>query len=703
MIKGGNAIKIALVGNPNTGKTSIFNLLTGLNQRVSNYPGITVEKKTGFCKLDKHSLAEIVDLPGTYSLNPSSLDEEVVLDTLANPKNPDRPDAVIAVLDATNLKRNLYLYTQVADLGFPTILALNMSDQLYRRGMKVDVEQLSNKLGVPVVPINARKGEGIKELKQEVLQLRDRSPKTTFKVMQEAPELVRGAKDCLGIENDFAAWIIATHPTQLKFISPDQCKQLADIARDRDVDIKKQRIRETIKRYQAINELLNEVLEVTPENDRSLTGRIDRLVTHPVYGLITLFGLLFLIFQAIFSWAEVPMNFIDEAFMNWSNWLSTNLPSGMFTSLIAEGVIPGIAGVVIFVPQIALLFTFITLLEETGYMSRVVFLMDKVMRPFGLSGKSVVPLISGTACAIPAIMATRNIENWKERLVTILVTPFTTCSARLPVYTVLIGLVIPDKSWMGLNLQGMVLMLMYLVGFAAALLSAWLVSRIIKTKAPSSFVIEMPSYKIPYYRNVALTIWEKSKSFVTNAGKIILSVSIVLWVLATNGPDRYYENAEENAFKELSSTEQLSDQERAEVVASYKLKYSYVGIMGRAIEPVIEPLGYDWKVGISLISSFAAREIFVGSIATIYSVGTDDEKSVIERLKSVKDPKTGEPFFNLAVGLSLLMFYAFAMQCLSTFAVVKKETNSWLWPVAQMVFMTAFAYIVSLLTYQILK
>lgn len=699
MISTRKALKVALVGNPNTGKSSLFNLLTGLNQQVSNYPGITVDKRTGFCKLDNRTLAEIIDLPGTYSLHPSSLDEEVVLKTLVQPGNPDRPDVLIGIADATNLKRNLYLFTQLLDLGLPTILVLNMMDQVNKKGISIDVEHLSRALGVPVVLLNARKGEGIQELKNQLLTLQAEPREPMFDVRVDAPNYSEQVRNLLGLQGDYAGWLVGTQGQELQFLSTTEQARLNGVQKASGLDIKKLRIKETIKRYQLINDLLGRTVTTDASKDRSVTGIIDRVITHRVYGLLILFGLLFLIFQAIFAWAELPMNLIDTVFSNLSSAVKENMEPGPLSALIAEGIIPGIAGVVIFIPQIFILFTFISLLEESGYMARVVFLMDKLMRRFGLSGKSVVPLISGTACAIPAIMATRNIENWKERLITILVTPFMTCSARLPVYTVLIGLTIPAVKVAGIHLQGLVLMGMYLLGFVMALGSASIMSKLIVNKSPAHFIVEMPAYRMPLYRNVLLTIWEKSKTFVVNAGKIILAISILLWFLATNGPTEAFTNSQQIV---ASSQPELVGDALDEAVAQHRLEHSYIGHLGRFIEPAIKPLGYDWKVGIALISSLAAREVFVGTMATIYSVGSEDEQTVMQHMASEIRPATGRPFFDLATGVSLLLFYAFAMQCASTFAVVRKETKSWKWPWIQALFMTGFAYLVSMAAYQIL-
>jgi ferrous iron transport protein B len=468
--------------------------------------------------------------------------------------------------------------------------------------------------------------------------------------------------------------------------------------------LKRLQQKETIKRYQFINDVLKVGLKIDETVAKDFRSKLDRVLTHKVWGYVIFFMILFVIFQSIFEWSKIPMDFIDSTFASLSTLAAEKLPAGVLTNLISQGIIPGIGGILIFIPQIAFLFMFISILEESGYMSRVVFLMDKIMRKFGLSGKSVVPLISGTACAIPAIMATRNIENWKERLITILVTPFTTCSARLPVYAIIIALVIPDTRVFGiLNMQGMTLMLLYLLGFGMAIFSAYILNKILKIKGKTYFVVEMPNYKLPLFKNVGINVIEKTKAFVFGAGKIILAISIVLWFLASYGPGGNFNNAETIVI-EKTKDKPLSKTEFENAVASQKLENSYIGLMGKTIEPAISPLGYDWKIGIAIISSFAAREVFVGTLATIYSVGgSDNEVTIKNKMAAEINPATGEKIFNFASGISLLLFYAFALQCASTLAITKKETNSWKWPLGQLIFMSGFAYVVALIAYQILK
>ncbi len=652
-------LKVALIGNPNTGKTSLFNILTGLNQKVGNYPGITVDKKVGTTKLSAKVKADVIDLPGSYSLNPSSLDEDIAVKVLSDKQNANYPNVVVVVADVENLKRNLLLYTQVKDLGIPTILAINMEDQMKARGITIDTETLEKDLETKIALISSKRNKGIYKLKELILNYQQLSLEPCFKSFES----------------------------------------LLD---KRDDQAKQQKHRETIKRYQFLTSVLNKSYGIDKSQVKDLRSRLDAVLTHHIAGYIIFFAILFFIFQGLFSWTEGPMDFIDASFASLSEWIKNILPDGAFTNLLAEGVIPGIGGVVIFIPQIAFLFLFLSVLEESGYMSRVVFLMDRVMKKYGLSGKSVVPLISGTACAIPAIMAARNIESWKERLITILVTPFTTCSARIPVYAIIISLVIPNESVLGglINLQGLTLMLLYLLGFATAIFAAYILDKVLKIQSKSYFVIEMPDYKLPLLKNVFYHVVEKTKAFVFEAGKIILAISILLWVLASYGPGEGFNNAEEIVKKEYA---ELPSDELQTKIASYKLENSYIGILGKSIEPIIRPLGYDWKIGIALITSFAAREVFVGTLATIYSVGSEEEISIKNKMKKEVHPTTMKPVYNFASGISLLLFYAFAMQCMSTVAIVKRETNSWKWPMIQLVGMTIFAYVSALAAFQFLK
>ena len=688
-------INVALIGNPNTGKSSVFNHLTGLNQKTGNYPGITVEKRQGICRLPRGVKARIIDLPGTYSLNASSLDENVVVELLLNKNDKDFPDVAVVVSDVENLKRNLLLFTQIKDLNIPTILVINMSDRMRRKGISIDTHHMEQLLHTKVALVSARKNEGIDVLKEYITAYKTLSTTPCVAIEQIDTEYFESLRDTFPNQSLYKLWLVITQ--DVNFAKVERKKmEVQDAGHIRSASfLKRLQQKETIKRYQFINSVLKECYVKDFQKATDLRGKLDRVLTHKVWGFVIFFLILLTIFQALYDWSSVPMDFIDATFANFSDWAKTALPSWLAPNLIAEGIIPGLGGIVIFVPQIAMLFLFISILEETGYMSRVVFIMDRVMRRFGLSGKSVVPLISGTACAIPAIMATRNIENWKERLVTILVTPFTTCSARLPVYLILISLIIPNERIFGANLQGLVLMIFYLLGFAMALLAAFVLHKTMPQNQKSYFVVEMPNYRIPLLKNVVFTIIEKTKSFVLEAGKVIMAISILLWVLASNGPQDTFKNAPEVIAKTVS----IDDLHYEQQLNAYKLEHSYLGIIGKGIEPLIRPLGYDWKIGIAIVSSFAAREVFVGTLATIYNVGEAKEETIKKRM-AAETYSDGSPVFTLASGLSLMVFYAFAMQCMSTLAIVRKETNSWRWPAIQLVVMTVIAYVGALITFQ---
>lgn len=694
-------INVALIGNPNVGKTSVFNQLTGLNQQVGNYPGITVEKKIGFCKLPNNIKANILDLPGTYSLNASSIDESVVIELLLNKNDRLYPDVALVVTDVENLKRNLLLYTQIKDLEIPTILVINMADRMKSKGITLDIPYLEERLKTKIALISSRKGYGIEELKNLIVSYKTISSEPCLNASVIDAPYFESLRQAFPNQLLYKLWLVITQ--DVNFLNLERNEIRSSFTKTHS-DLKRLQQKETIKRYQFINDVLKVGLKIDSSLAKDFRSKIDRILTHKVWGYVIFFLILFVIFQSIFEWSKIPMDFIDTTFANLSTLASEHLPAGMLTNLISQGIIPGVGGILIFIPQIAFLFLFISILEESGYMSRVVFLMDKIMRRFGLSGKSVVPLISGTACAIPAIMATRNIENWKERLITILVTPFTTCSARLPVYAIIIGLVIPDTYVLGiLNVQGLTLMLLYVIGFGTAILAAYILNSILKVKGKTFFVVEMPNYKLPLFKNVAINVIEKTKAFVFGAGKIILAISVVLWFLASYGPGKQFKNAEK-IIMESHKENPLTPSEFNNAVASQKLENSYIGLMGRGIEPIISPLGYDWKIGIAIISSFTAREVFVGTLATIYSVGgSDNEDTIKNKMAAEVNTVTGKKIFNFASGISLLLFYAFAMQCASTLAITKKETNSWKWPAGQLIIMSGLAYFIALIAFQILK
>jgi ferrous iron transport protein B len=692
-------INVALIGNPNTGKTSVFNQLTGLKQQVGNYPGITVEKKLGFCKLTNTIKANILDLPGTYSLNASSIDENVVIELLLNKNDKLFPDVAVVITDIENLKRNLLLFTQIKDLEIPTILVINMADRMEPKGISLNITHLEEQLKTKIALVSTRKGYGIEDLKNLIVNYKSLPTEPCLNASSIDEEYFNKLRKTFPNQLLYKLWLVITQ--DVNFLNLERNEIRSSFTKSHS-DLKRLQQKETIKRYQFINDTLKIGQAIDSTNATDLRSKLDKVLTHKIFGYAIFFGILLLIFQSIFDWSSYPMDFIDTTFADLANYAKKHLPSGEFTNLISEGIIPGIGGIVIFIPQIAFLFLFISVLEESGYMSRVVFLMDKIMRRYGLSGKSVVPLISGTACAIPAIMSARNIENWKERLITILVTPFITCSARLPVYAILIALIIPNKRLFGFfSLQGATLMILYLLGFGMALFSAYILNKILKVKTKSYFVVEMPNYKLPLIKNVAINVIEKTKSFVFGAGKIILAISIILWFLGSHGPKETFGNAEKlmNEKYKHSSDYRIVENE----ISSYKLENSYVGIIGKSIEPAIRPLGYDWKIGIAVVTSFAAREVFVGTLATIYSVGNNNDDSTIKSKMQADVHPDGTKIFNFASGISLLLFYAFAMQCASTLAITKKETNSWKWPLVQLIFMSGFAYITALIAYQILK
>jgi len=695
-------ITVALIGNPNTGKTSVFNQLTGLKQQVGNYPGITVEKKLGFCKLTNTIKANILDLPGTYSLNASSIDENVVIELLLNKNDKLFPDIAVVITDVENLKRNLLLFTQIKDLEIPTILVINMADRMKSKGISLNITHLEEQLKTKIVLVSTRKGYGIDELKNQIVDYKSLSTEPCLNASSIDEEYFNKLRKAFPNQLLYKLWLVITQ--DVNFLNLER-NEIRNSFTKSHSDLKRLQQKETIKRYQFINDTLKIGLTIDSTNATDLRSKLDKVLTHKIFGYAIFFAILLLIFQSIFDWSSVPMDFIDATFADLANYAKTHLSEGEFTNLICEGIIPGIGGIVIFIPQIAFLFMFISVLEESGYMSRVVFLMDKIMRRYGLSGKSVVPLISGTACAIPAIMSARNIENWKERLITILVTPFITCSARLPVYAILIALIIPNKRLFGVfSLQGATLMILYLLGFGMAIFSAYILNKILKVKTKTYFVVEMPNYKLPLFKNVAINVIEKTKSFVFGAGKIILAISIILWYLGSHSSNTSFKNAEKIVAEKAKSEGKVLEKSELENLAStYKLENSYIGKIGKTIEPAIRPLGYDWKIGIAVVTSFAAREVFVGTLATIYSVGNNNDDSTIKSKMQADVRSDGTKIFNFATGVSLLLFYAFAMQCASTLATTKKETNTWKWPIIQLVFMSGFAYITALIAYQILK
>ncbi|GIM54492.1 ferrous iron transport protein B [Capnocytophaga cynodegmi] len=700
-------IKVALIGNPNTGKTSIFNALTGLNQKVGNYPGITVEKKIGHCKLTDDIKAEVIDLPGTYSLNANSMDERVAVDILLNKNETLHPDVVAVIADIENLKQNLLIFTQIKDLNIPTILVVNMADQMKRKGISIDVPALERELKTRVILTSTRTRNGLDELKSVLANCADLPTYSFLDINRLDAPYFHNLTTLFPKENAYKLWLIISHNTD--FIESHKEIDLAGLRNTKsESQIKQMKQRETILRYQQINEILKKTYSIDLSQAKTLRAKLDKVLIHKVFGYVIFALVLLLVFQAVYDWSSYPMDWIEENLEKFTEWTSKKLPEGALTELLTEGILPGITGILIFIPQIAILFFFISLLEESGYMSRVVFLMDNIMKRFGLNGKSVVPLISGAACAIPAVMIARNIESWKERLITILVTPFMTCSARLPVYLIIIALVIPDGEFLFISYKALTLFALYVLGFVAALLSAFVLDKLLKIKKGKSFFIaEMPNYKLPLWRNVAITVYDKTKSFVLGAGKIILAISIILWFLASHGMGEKYNNIENEATT-LAQQQQWDETQTAHFIESSQLEYSYLGYIGKAIEPIFKPLGYDWKISIGVLSSFAAREVFISTLASIYSLGGDldteeeeGERTILEKLRS-ETRTDGTPVYTFATGISLLLFYAFAMQCLSTMAVVRRETNSWKWTALQWCFMTGVAYLSAMLAYQFL-
>ncbi len=700
-----NRLKIALVGKPNAGKSSLFNKLTGLNQKIGNFPGITVDKRMGSCQLDETTSAEIIDLPGIYSLYPRTVDEKIVVEILTDKKGENFPDRIALVADSTNLKNCLLLLTQLIDLGLPVVLALNMMDLAAKSGLSLDVKKLAKRLDVPVVMINARQGFGLDELKKQIAAVPTPSKERIFQPLNGVMGALAEIQKHFNLSTPYEAFHYLQQPDNLLFLSKEDRSYIKEVALQQNFFPHKYQGAETIHRYGFIQDVLDAVIIRSARQEwKGISSRLDRVLTHKVFGYVIFITVLFLIFQSVFALAQIPMDAIDRGFAGLSSFLGKRLPAGPLFELISSGIVPGIGGIIIFIPQIAILFAFISILEETGYMSRVVFLMDKIMRKFGMSGRSVVPLMSGLACAIPAIMATRTIENWKDRIITIFVTPLMSCSARLPVFTILVALIVPHQRVLGLiSLQGLALMGLYLMGFFAAMFSALLLKVIVNVKERSYLIMEMPTYRMPKWSNVGYTIVEKTKTFVLQAGKVIMAISIILWVLASYGPKEVMDQSHAAVRAETQHLH-LSEKGFENRVAAYKLEHSYAGILGKWIEPVIRPLGYDWKIGIALVTSFAAREVFVSTIATIYSLGSaDDNATIMDRLRDEVNPETGGPRFTPAVGFSLLVFYTFAMQCMSTLAVVKRETKGWKWPLLQLVYMTGLAYTAALVVYQVLR
>lgn len=699
-------LHIALVGNPNSGKSTLFNTLTGLNQKVGNFPGVTVDKKTAIINLEDGSKAELIDLPGTYSLYPRRADEWVAYKVLIDADKDIKADIILLLVDASNLKRNLLFCSQIIDLKIPVVVALTMNDIAAKKGIQIDVDGLAIALGVPVIEISPRKNKDISQLKKLLVS-------TTIKHKKIAGgDFIDNKALCIdGVESvkkifphlsDYAAihYLINHESFPLNHVEQ---KQIDQIAIDSKFNPTKTQAEEVMQRYQRIRQIMqHNVVEPDPLERKMFTEKLDNLLLHRVWGYLILLSVLFILFQSIFWIASYPMDWIEGLFKQIGTGLNNSLPEVWWSNLLINGVVAGLGGIVIFVPQIMILFGLITILEDTGYMARISFLSDRLMRKVGLNGKSVMPMISGFACAVPAIMSTRNIENRKERLLTILVTPLMSCSARLPVYTILISLVIPSTNiWGFLSLQGLVMMALYMLGTVMALLVSYVMKWFINIKEKSFFILELPIYRSPRWNNVGITMVEKAKIFVRDAGKVIMVISLLLWFLSSYGPGSRMKNVEEK-YAVLMQQHIAAKDSLQKQMSSEKLQNSYAGILGKIIEPAIKPLGYDWKIGIALITSFAAREVFVGTMATLYSVETNDDTSLREKMKA-STHKDGSKVYTLAAALSLMVFYVLAMQCMSTLAVVKRETKTWKWPAFQFVYMTALAYGMSWLVYVIFK
>ena len=698
-------IHIALVGNPNSGKSSLFNALTGLNQKVGNFPGVTVDKKTGDLTIGSHP-STLIDLPGTYSFYPKREDEWVAYKVLMGVDLEINTDVILLVADASNLKRNLLFCSQIIDLKKPVVLALTMNDLAAKKGIKIDIAGLQKDLGIPVVAVDARKNKGLNELKNALVGIietpRSKNQESFIDNKNLAPLAIDAFKILFPTTSDYAALHYLMHHEAFP-LEEEMQNRIEQIEIDNQFNHTKTQAQEILQRYGHIQEIMKSRVTIPdPTAKKKRTDRLDNIFLHRVGGYAILFSVLFILFQSVFWMAKFPMDAIEWIFTNVTTYLNTILPNVWWQDLLVNGLVAGIGGIIIFVPQIMILFGLITLLEDTGYMARISFLSDKLMRKVGLNGKSVMPMISGFACAVPAIMSARNIENKKERLLTIMVTPFMSCSARLPVYTILISLVIDNKFYFGfLSLQGLVMMGLYLIGIIMALLVSMVLKWFVKIKEKSYFILELPVYRAPRWGNVAVTMIQKAKIFVTDAGKVIIVISLLLWFLSSYGPGEQMKKLEETHTQQVAATPQNKVQLDKEYL-THKLENSYAGILGKSIEPVIAPLGFDWKMGIAIVTSFAAREVFVGTMATLYSVEASDNTSLTEKLRAAKRPD-GTPVYSLAAALSLMIFYVLAMQCMSTLAVVKRETQSWKWPVLQFFMMTGLAYFISWGVYVIAK
>ncbi len=692
--------KVAIVGNPNSGKSSLFNNLTGLQQKVGNYPGVTVDRKSGFMHIAGERV-EVLDLPGTYSVYSQSEDERVSMRILLEKSNLDFPDLVIIVIDATHLSRNLLFFSQIRDLGFPCVIALTMVDIAAGQGISIDINELQRKLSTSIVAINPRRKKGTSELIKVLENYHIESSKLSYLLPG-----YRSVAEKLDAQDDFLspyAGIVyaCDRGPEFRFLSPEKEAEFDRVLAEADFKKNKFQAEDISHRFREIKKTMEGcVFQKTEKQKELYAERLDKVLLHKHWGYLILFFILFIVFQSIYRLAAWPMDMIESLFRTGAGFMRSWLPSSVWTDLWIDGIWSGISGVVIFIPQIAILFALINILEDSGYMARISFLTDRLFRKFGLSGKSTMPLISSFACAVPAIMATRTIPNPRERLIAILTSPILSCSARLPVYIIMIGLLIPNRNFLGfISLQGLVLLGLYLVGIVFMILSAYFFNKILKSKSRSPFILELPHYRYPNLRNIIMSAYEKTQIFVVDAGKVILIISVILWFLASHGPrDKMQEIRDRYAATEQSINPEVNDR----LMASELLAHSYAGYMGKSIEPLIRPLGFDWKIGIALISSFAAREVFVSTMSTIYTLGdSSEDQKLIQKMNAAVDDQ-GRQVFTFATGMSLLVFYILAMQCMSTLAVVRRETKSWKWPMVQLGYMSALAYIAAYLTQIIL-
>lgn len=696
-----NINNIALIGNPNCGKSTLFNHLTGLSQHTGNFPGITVDKKTGVVIDNTGRDIILTDLPGTYSLYPTAKDDMIVVETLMNTNSTNRPDAIMYVADVTFLKKQLLLLSQVADLGIPCKLVLTMAE--YRSKEEIDalIKQLNNIFGIEVIAVSIRERLNLEQLSDAITNLEGwHTPKSFYSFSKDENKLIEAIGSALDIKKNYSNLLIARHYKSLSFLSESDRINIEAINDQCQYSPIKYEVQEIMGRYDHLDRIIKDAAPLLPIGQQISTSKIDRIVTHPIIGPLIFISIMVLMFQAVYSWSGLPMDWIEQLF-GWTSSTIANLaPDFWLTDLIANGLIAGLGGIVIFAPQIAILFLLIAILEESGYMSRVVYLFDPLMRRFGLNGRSLIAMISSGACAVPAIMSTRTIKNEKERLNTILTSPLISCSARLPVYTVLIGLMVPNAKIGFFNAQGLAFMGVYMLSIVSTLIAAYIIKLCIGVNKTGSLLIELPLYRIPVWRDIWISVWSKIKIFLLEAGKIILMISLLLWFLASFGPGDH----KSKALSEIDAMGIKDGSMYADMLSAKELEYSYIGHIGKTIEPLIKPLGYDWKIGIALITSFAAREVFVGTMATIYSVGSNDnETSIRERMRQEINPVTGKPVYTLATSLSLLIFYLYAMQCMSTVAVVRRETGGWKWPIIQFSYMTALAIIGAFLVFQMFK